>query len=116
MEKFIPYEKLSKREKRKLDAARRNTWGSLNPSTRRPENPKAYRRKKLRIEEDDLDPQLFLQDYALDSRYTARPSCSSSAWKPKLSARCRVAACAGQHSITTSRSVCARAVSVNSRA
>ena len=59
-EKFIPYEKLSKREKRKLDAARRNTWGSLNPATRRPENPKAYKRKKLRIEENDLDPQLFL--------------------------------------------------------
>ncbi len=115
MEKFIPYDKLSKKEKRKRNAARRNTWGGLSPVTRRPESPKAYKRKKQRIE-DDLDPLLFLQDYALDSRYTARPSCSSSAWKPKLSARCRVAACAGQHSITTSRSVCARAVSVNSRA
>lgn len=59
MEKFIPYEKLSKREKRKLDAARRNTWGSLNPATRRPENPRAYKRKKLRIEED-LDPRFFV--------------------------------------------------------
>ncbi len=58
MEKFIPYEKLSKKQKRKLDAARRNTWGSLNPATRRPENPKAYKRKKLRIEEE-LDPRLF---------------------------------------------------------
>ena len=41
MEKFIPYEKLSKKEKRKLDQARRNTWGELNPVTRKPENPKA---------------------------------------------------------------------------
>lgn len=55
MEKFIPYEKLSKKQKRKLDAARRNTWGGLSPVTRRPENPKAYKRKK-RIEEKDLDP------------------------------------------------------------
>jgi hypothetical protein len=58
MEKFIPYEKLSKKEKRRLDAARRNTWGSLSPVTRRPENPRAYKRKKLRIEKE-LDPQLF---------------------------------------------------------
>ena len=31
MEKFIPYEKLSKKEKRKIDQARRQTWGELNP-------------------------------------------------------------------------------------
>lgn len=60
MEKFIPYEKLSKKQKRKLDAARRNTWGGLSPVTRRPENPKAYQRKKQRIEENDLDPLLFM--------------------------------------------------------
>ena len=29
MEKFIPYEKLSKKEKRKLDNARRQTWGRV---------------------------------------------------------------------------------------
>ena len=28
MEKFIPYEKLSKKEKRKIDQARRQTWGA----------------------------------------------------------------------------------------
>ena len=38
MEKFIPYEKLSKKEKRKIDQARRQTWGELNPVTRKPEN------------------------------------------------------------------------------
>ena len=27
MEKFIPYEKLSKKEKRRLDSQRRTTWG-----------------------------------------------------------------------------------------
>ena len=48
MEKFIPYEKLSKKEKRKIDAARRNTWGELNPVTRKPQNSRAYNRNKAR--------------------------------------------------------------------
>ena len=52
MEKFIPYEKLSKKQKRALDAARRGSWGGLSPVTRRAENPKAYQRKKARIEEE----------------------------------------------------------------
>jgi len=46
MEKFIPYEKLSKKEKRKLDLAKRQTWGNLNPATRSPINSKAYNRRK----------------------------------------------------------------------
>ena len=48
MEKFIPYEKLSKKEKRKLDLAKRQTWGELNPVTRKPTNSKAYNRNKSR--------------------------------------------------------------------
>lgn len=48
MEKFIPYEKLSKKEKRKLDATRRTTWGSFDPVTRKPKNSKAYNRTKAR--------------------------------------------------------------------
>ena len=48
MEKFIPYEKLSKKEKRKIDQARRQTWGELNPVTRKPANSKAYNRNKAR--------------------------------------------------------------------
>ncbi len=46
MAKFIPYEKLSKKEKRKMDLAKRQTWGDLNPVTRKPENSKAYNRKR----------------------------------------------------------------------
>ena len=45
---MIPYEKLSKKEKRKLDIAKRNTWGSLNPVTRKPMHSKAYNRSKAR--------------------------------------------------------------------
>ena len=86
MEKFIPYEKLSKkgsdttaagggfrewsewqrsarcksaspdaasaghrnRDQRKIDKARRQTWGELNPVTGQPENSKAYNRNKAR--------------------------------------------------------------------
>ncbi len=47
MEKYIPYEKRSKKEQRKLDRQKRNTWGALNPITRKPENPRAYNRKKM---------------------------------------------------------------------
>ena len=42
MKKFIPYEKLSKKEKRRFDQAKRQTWGSLNPITRKPPNSRAY--------------------------------------------------------------------------
>ena len=48
MEKFIPYEKLSKKEKRKLDQAKRQTWNNLNPVTRKPVSSKAYNRNKAR--------------------------------------------------------------------
>lgn len=51
MEKFIPYEKLSKKEKRKMDRAQRQTWGCLNPVTRKPENSKAYNRQKVKAQQ-----------------------------------------------------------------
>ena len=47
MEKFIPYEKLSKKEKRAMDARGRTLW-SRSPVTRKPANPKAYDRRKYR--------------------------------------------------------------------
>jgi hypothetical protein len=56
MDKFIPYEKLSKKKKREIDQKRRTTWGSLNPVIRRPPNPKAYNRRKAR-RSIDYDPQ-----------------------------------------------------------
>ena len=48
MEKYIPYEKLSKKEKRRLDSQRRTTWGCVNPVTRKPGSSKAYNRNKAR--------------------------------------------------------------------
>ena len=61
MEKFIPYEKLSKKKKRESDARRRVVW-QISPVTRRPDNPKAYKRKKAQkwIDESDSVPSLFL--------------------------------------------------------
>ena len=46
MGKFIPYEKLSKKERRRLNCQKRGDWGLLSPVTRRSENPKAYNRRK----------------------------------------------------------------------
>ena len=46
MEKFIPFEKLSKKEQRKRNREKRSGWGPLSPVTRRSENPKAYNRRK----------------------------------------------------------------------
>lgn len=54
MEKFVPYEKLSKKKKRELDLKKRKTWGNVNPITRRSANPKAYNRQKARKIDDDF--------------------------------------------------------------
>ena len=44
-ERFIPYEKLSPGERRKIDAKRRRIWDGLSPVTRAVPNGKAYSRK-----------------------------------------------------------------------
>ena len=75
MEKFIPYEKLSKKEKRKMDLAKRQTWGELNPVTRKPENSKAYNRNKARNWKREGEPvpgfyvMLFLQEAKAPHRF-----------------------------------------------
>ncbi len=53
MEKFTPFGKLSKKKKREHYAQMRGSWGGLNPVTRKPENPKAYDRKKARKWSED---------------------------------------------------------------
>ena len=59
MDKFIPLEKLSKRKKRELMAKKRHNWGSVNPVTRKPETPKAYKREKTRKWGDDSSADVF---------------------------------------------------------
>jgi len=54
MQRFIPYEKLSKRKKRELDRMQRGTWGGFDPVTRKPPLSRAYRRVKARREQQAL--------------------------------------------------------------
>jgi len=59
MASFIPYEKLSKKEKRKLDLVKRQTWGELNPVTRKPTTSKAYNRRKAQSWKKDIPSSAF---------------------------------------------------------
>ena len=59
MEKFIPYEKLSKKKRRELDRKKRSDWGEIKPVSRKIESGKIYKRKKAKLEEDS-DASLFL--------------------------------------------------------
>ncbi len=55
MKKFVPYEKMSKKARKALDAKKRSSWGLCKPVTKQEENKKAYRRhdkyKKTILEE-----------------------------------------------------------------
>ena len=53
MEKFIPFAKLPKKKQRELNQAKRGSWGALNPTTLKPQNPTAYDRHKARQWNDD---------------------------------------------------------------
>jgi len=64
MGKFIPYEKLSKKEKRKMDQARRQTWSERNPVTRKPTNSKAYNRRRTQDWKKEL-PDLRPLNYSI---------------------------------------------------
>ncbi|MPN34487.1 hypothetical protein SDC9_181981 [bioreactor metagenome] len=63
MKRFIPKDKLCKKAKRELDRARRNTWGAVNPITRRTESKTVYNRKKIRLERNDSDTAEFFYIY-----------------------------------------------------
>lgn len=66
MTNFIPYEKLSKKKKKELDAKKRNTWNGLNPVTRKPDNSRAYNRNKEKVRnrrDFDSAPQFSLYVY-----------------------------------------------------
>lgn len=54
MEKYIPYEKRSKKERKRIDLERRQTWGGLHPATRKPLNSRAYRRDRSKPAADEI--------------------------------------------------------------
>ena len=60
MKKFVPYEKLSKKEKAALDRSRRRTWGEMSPITRKPLSSRAYNRKKAQSWKNDSSAVPFL--------------------------------------------------------
>ncbi|MBO5163044.1 MAG: hypothetical protein J6B75_01165 [Ruminococcus sp.] len=53
MDKFVPYEKMSKKERKKLNSAKRRDWNGLNPVTRIAEKSKKYSRKIKHPERSD---------------------------------------------------------------
>ncbi|MBD5102932.1 MAG: hypothetical protein HDT27_09655 [Subdoligranulum sp.] len=61
MERWIPYEKLSKKKQRELNAKKRGSWNDVNPVTRKTKNAKAYDRKRhdKRIDDPFAVPFLF---------------------------------------------------------
>ena len=77
MEKFIPYEKLSKKKKRELDTMKRGSWGGLNPVTRKPKNPKAYDRRKAQSWKKDSGPAPFVYSFFAEDYHTKSQSNSS---------------------------------------
>ncbi len=60
MNQFLPREKMSKREKRALDEAKRASWNGINPVTRKNENKKTYNRKKSPRWQYDDSTGIFL--------------------------------------------------------
>ncbi|MCE5189944.1 MAG: hypothetical protein LLF75_12305 [Eubacteriales bacterium] len=54
MKRFLPREKMGKRDKRALDEKKRVTWNGINPATQKMESKRIYNRKQSpRWYEDD---------------------------------------------------------------
>lgn len=69
MEKFIPYEKRSKKEQRRWNNARRGAWGAVKPVTRVPKNSRAYdRRKAQNWKREAPDSVPFVLDFPAQRR------------------------------------------------
>lgn len=50
---FVPYDKMSKKDKRQIDREKRGDWGGIDPRTRREDKDKYKRRKQKQREKDD---------------------------------------------------------------
>ena len=62
MDKFIPFEKLSKKKQRELNAKRRGSWHGVNPVTRKPNSSRAYNRRKAGSWKTEVqEPAIFLR-------------------------------------------------------
>jgi len=70
MDKFIPFEKLSKRKQQELNKSRRGSWGALNPVTRKSKDTKAYDRNKARKWSEESMTVPFDLFFTIPSGYT----------------------------------------------
>jgi hypothetical protein len=75
MNRFLPREKMGKREKRALDKAKRQVWGAVSPVTRTTENKKGYNRKRSPRWYDDDSTGTFICRFSAYS--CAFSSCGS---------------------------------------
>ena len=74
MNRMIPYDKMSKKEKKAYDEKRRVVWG-ISPVTRKKGNAKVYSRKKARKWEDDIPlTALFLIIYPVQNVFRRAPN------------------------------------------
>ena len=60
MKKFVEYEKLSKKQKRAIDKAKRASWGDVSPVSKKVESAKIYNRKKCRRWDSDSCAGIFV--------------------------------------------------------
>lgn len=60
MKGFVQYEKLSKKQKREIDKAKRMTWGDVSPVTKKIESAKLYNRKRHQRRDWDSGAGVFL--------------------------------------------------------
>ena len=60
MKKFVEYEKLSKKQKKEIDKAKRASWGDVIPVSKRIESAKIYNRKKCRRWDKDSCAGVFV--------------------------------------------------------
>ena len=59
MARFVSKKKMSKKAQKAQNVLRRETWGVINPVTRRVESKKAYNRKKSLDRFDDYGRDFF---------------------------------------------------------
>ena len=57
--RYVPLDKMSKRQKKEYHAMFRGSWGGVNPVTRKPPDPRAYNRKKSGQRHEDESPTGF---------------------------------------------------------
>ncbi len=54
MDKFVSYDKMSKKEKKKIDSAKRGSWNGVDPATKMVDtDKKRYRRTPKTSENSD---------------------------------------------------------------